>query len=212
VCDGYRSELKRKVIDVPKIRTSGIPDEEFIQSDKVPGPTKEEIRVITISKAWLGEGSYVIDVGCGTGGLTVEAALRVTPKGKVFAVDDNEEAAELTKKNVTKFQVKDRVEVICGKAPQVMSDLPKVEAVIIGGTASLNEVIEAAHKKLKKDGRLVVNAILLETAVKALTEIRKLGFKELDVAQLFVAKGRQVSSGTMMLARNPITVISATKT
>lgn len=197
---------------MPKIRTSGIPDEEFIQSDKVPGPTKEEIRVITVSKARLIEGSYVVDVGCGTGGLTVEAALRVTPKGRVFAVDDDEEAAELTKKNATKFHVEDTVEVVCGKASKVMSELPKVDAVIIGGSASLREVIQAAHKKLKKNGRIVVNAILLETAVNALDEIKKLGFKELDVAQLFVAKGRQVPSGTMMLARNPVTVISATKT
>jgi len=72
-------------------------------------------------------------------------------------------------------------------------------------------VIHAAHQKLKKTGRIVINAILLETAVKALDELKKLSFKDLDVAQIFVAKGRKVSSGTMMLARNPITVISATK-
>ncbi len=56
-------------------KTAGIPDELFNQNDKVPGPTKEEIRVVTISKARLSEGDIVIDVGCGTGGLTVEAAL-----------------------------------------------------------------------------------------------------------------------------------------
>ena len=193
-------------------RASGIPDDNFIQSDKVPGPTKEEIRVITISKAQLREGSYVVDVGCGTGSLTVEAALQVTQKGKVFAIDDDEEAVELTKSNVAKFQVKDVVQLICGKAPEVMSNLPNVDAVFIGGSASLREVIRASHQKLKKNGRIVINAILLETAVKALDEIKKLNFKDLDVAQIFVAKGREVPSGTMMLARNPITVISATKT
>jgi len=49
-----------------KYKTPGIPDELFLQSDKVPGPTKEEIRVVTISKARLREGAYVLDVGCGT--------------------------------------------------------------------------------------------------------------------------------------------------
>jgi cobalt-precorrin-6B (C15)-methyltransferase len=193
-----------------KIR-AGIPDEEFIQSDKVPGPTKEEIRVITISKAHLFEGAAVIDVGCGTGGLTVEAALQVTHKGKVFAVDDDEEATELTKKNATKFQVNETVELVCGNALQVMPDLPEVDAILVGGSGSLREVIKAAHKKLKKNGRIVVNAILLETTVKALDEIKKQGFKDVDVAQLFVAKGKPVKSGTMMLSRNPITIISATK-
>jgi cobalt-precorrin-6B (C15)-methyltransferase len=51
----------------------------------------------------------------------------------------------------------------------------------------------------------------LETGYVALDEIRKLGFKEVDVVTVSVAKGKTVSSGTMMVARNPITVISATK-
>lgn len=192
-------------------RTPGIPDEKFIQSDEVPGPTKEEIRVVTISKARLCEGSIVVDVGCGTGSLTVEAALQVTPKGKVFAVDDSEEAVKLTRSNVAKFHVENTVQIICGKAPDAILNLPELDAVIIGGSAFLREVIRAAHQKLKMKGRIVINAILLETAYKAIDEIKKLNFKEIDVTQLFVAKGREVKSGTMMLARNPITVISATK-
>lgn len=192
-------------------RTPGILDELFIQSDKVPGPTKEEIRALTISKARLCEGFYVIDVGCGTGGLTVEAALQVTQKGKVFAIDENEEAVKLTKDNVAKFDVQSIVQVIHGKAPEVMSNLPKVDAVIIGGSSSLREVVRAAYEKLKKNGRIVVNAILLETGYKALGEIKKLNFKDFDVVLVFVAKGREVNTGTMMLARNPITIISATK-
>jgi cobalt-precorrin-6B (C15)-methyltransferase len=191
--------------------TLGIPDEDFIQSDNVPGPTKEEIRVVTISKAKIGEGSIVVDVGCGTGGLTVEAALQVAPKGKVFAIDDDEEAVELTKSNVEKFCVDSTVQVICGKAPEALLSLPEVDAVLIGGSASLREVVRASYQKLKMNGRLVVNAILLETAYKAVDEIKKLNFKDLDVALVSVAKGREVKSGTMMLARNPITIISATK-
>lgn len=193
-------------------RTPGIPDEYFNQSDKVPGPTKEEIRVVTISKARLHEGSIVVDVGCGTGSLTVEVALQVIEsKGKVFAIDDDEEAVKLTKSNVTKFHVENSVQVICGNAPEAMLNLPEIDAVIIGGSASLREVIRASHQKLKTEGRLVINAILLETAYKAIEEIKKLSFKNLDVIQLFVAKGREVKSGTMMVAKNPITIVSATK-
>jgi cobalt-precorrin-6B (C15)-methyltransferase len=192
-------------------KTPGIPDEMFAQSDDVPGPTKEEIRVISISKAHLSEGSIVVDVGCGTGGLTVEAALQVTPKGKVFAIDNDEKAIELTKTNVARFAVQGTVQVIRGKAPEALSNLPRVDAVFIGGSQSLREVIRASHQRLKKNGRIVVNAILLETGYTALDEIRKLGFKEVDVIMVFVAKGKEVSSGTMMLARNPITIVSATK-
>jgi cobalt-precorrin-6B (C15)-methyltransferase len=192
-------------------KTPGIPDEMFLQSDDVPGPSKEEIRVLTISKAHLSEGSVVVDVGCGTGGLTVEAALQVTPKGKVFAIDEDEKAVELTKANVAKFAVQGTVQVIQGKAPAALLNLPEADAILLGGSKSLRAVIQFVHQKLKRNGRIVVNAILLETGYTALDEIRKLGFKEVDVIMVFVAKGKAVSSGTMMLARNPITIVSATK-
>jgi len=192
-------------------KTPGIPDELFVQSDDVPGPTKEEIRVLTVSKARLSAGSIVVDVGCGTGGLTVEAALQVTPKGKVFAIDNDENAIKLTKTNIAKFAVQNTVQLIEGKAPDALLNLPKVDAVFIGGSQSLREVIRASYQKLKKNGRIVVNAILLETGYAALDEIRKLNFKEVEVIMVFVAKGKEINSGTMMMARNPITIISATK-
>jgi len=199
------------VIDVWSYKTPGIPDELFLQSDKVPGPTKEEIRVLTISKARLREGFYVADIGCGTGGLTVEAALQVASNGKVFAIDEDKGAVSLTRGNVEKFGVQNVVQVIHGKAPEVMSKLPKVDAVIIGGSVSLREVIRASYEKLKENSKIVINAILLETAYTALDEVKKLHFKDVDVTLVFVAKGREVASKTMMVARNPITIISATK-
>jgi cobalt-precorrin-6B (C15)-methyltransferase len=167
---------------------------------------------LTISKARLREGFYVLDVGCGTGGLTVEAALQVGKKGKVIAVDEDEEAVKLTTSNVEKFNAQDVVKVIRGKAPEALLDLSKVDVVLIGGTKNLREIIQEAHEKLKENGRIVINAILLETGFTALDELKKTGFKEIDVTLVFVAKGKHIEHGTMMLARNPITIISATKT
>ena len=194
-----------------KYKTPGIPDELFLQSDKVPGPTKEEIRVVTIAKARLKEGDNVLDVGCGTGGLTVEAAYQVGYKGKVFAVDEDEEAIKLTRSNMEKFDVQEIVQVIHGKAPAAILNIPKLDAVLIGGTKNLRVVMQASFEKLKANGRIVINAILLETATTALDEIKKLNMKDIDVTSVSVAKGKDIGSGTMMLARNPITIVSATK-
>jgi cobalt-precorrin-6B (C15)-methyltransferase len=191
-------------------KTPGIPDDSFKQSEGVPGPTKEEIRVVTISKARLREGDIVIDIGCGTGGLTVEAALQVSPKGKVYAIDEDETAIKLTMSNTEKFGVEKNVMVVRGRAPDALQNLPRADAIIIGGSSSLREVLRASKDKLKPNGRVVVNAILLETATTAIGELKRLGFADIDVTQLFVAKGKQVTSGTMMMARNPITIISAT--
>lgn len=192
-------------------KTPGIPDDLFNQSDEVPGPTKEEIRVVTISKARLREDSVVIDVGCGTGGLTVEAALQVAPKGKVYAIDEDEAAIELTKSNVEKFGVQGNVVVVRGKAPEALQNLPKADAILVGGSVSLREVLRTSLGLLKENGRVVINAILLETATTAIDELKKLNFKDIDVALVSVAKGKQINSGTMMMARNPITIVSATK-
>lgn len=192
-------------------KTPGIPDDLFNQSDEVPGPTKEEIRVVTISKARLREDSVVIDVGCGTGGLTVEAALQVAPKGKVYAIDEDEAAIELTKSNVEKFGVQGNVVVVRGKAPEALQNLPKADAILVGGSVSLREVLRISLGLLKENGRVVINAILLETATTAIDELKKLNFKDIDVALVSVAKGKQINSGTMMMARNPITIVSATK-
>jgi cobalt-precorrin-6B (C15)-methyltransferase len=193
-------------------KTPGIPDGSFNQSDDVPGPTKEEIRAVTISKARLTEGAVVIDVGCGTGGLTVEAALQVGLKGKVYAIDEDEAAIRLTTANVEKFGAQGNVSVTGGRAPQVLLALPKADAIMVGGGGlSLRAILQIANSKLKPNGRIVVNAILLETATTAIEELKVLGFKDLDIAQISVAKGKQINSGTMMMARNPITIISATK-
>jgi cobalt-precorrin-6B (C15)-methyltransferase len=193
-------------------KTPGIPDELFNQSDEVPGPTKEEIRVVTISKARLCEGAVVIDVGCGTGGLTVEAALQAGSKGKVYAVDEDDAAIKLTSSNVEKFGVQGFVAVTRGKAPEAMLSLPKADAILIGGGGvSLRAIIQTANYKLKPNGRIVVNAILLETATTAISELKALGFKDIDIIHISVAKGKQINSGTMMMARNPITIVSATK-
>lgn len=193
-------------------KTPGIPDEYFNQKDEVPGPTKEEIRVVTISKAHLREGDTVIDVGCGTGGLTVEAALQVGVKGKVYAIDEDEVAVALTKSNLQKFGVENNVSLARGKAPEALISLPNADAVFIGGAGvALRTVIQTAYYKLKTNGRIVINAIQLETATTAIGELKALGYKDIDIANISVAKGKSTTSGTMMTARNPITIVSATK-
>jgi cobalt-precorrin-6B (C15)-methyltransferase len=188
-------------------RTPGIPDELFERTEDVP-ITKEDIRAIAISKLRLKEDSSAIDVGCGSGSITVELCLQT--KGQVYAIDFDQKAIELTKKNLDKFGVK--AEVILGKAQDVLPKLPQADAVIIGGTwGDTRQVIELAVSRLKPGGRLVIDTILIETMYQALVSINELKLAEVDVTQVTISKARKVTTGTMMLARNPVMIISATK-
>jgi len=188
--------------------TPGIPDELFDRTEEVP-ITKEDIRAIVISKLRLKEDHSAIDVGCGSGSITVELCLQT--KGKVYAIDFDEKAVELTKKNLQKFGVKAE-EVILAKAQDVLPNLPQVNSIIVGGTwGDAKQVIGLAVGRLKKGGRIVIDTILIETMYQALTAINELELNEIDITQITISKARKVTTGTMMLARNPVMIISATK-
>ncbi len=86
------------------IKTPGIPDEFFEREEGVP-ITKEEVRVVQLSKARLKPGMVVYDIGCGSGSISIEAALQIEDSGHVHAVDNDTKAIELIKKNLAKFSV-----------------------------------------------------------------------------------------------------------
>ena len=97
------------------------------------------------------------------------------------------------------------------KLLKALTDFPVADVVLVGGTMNLREILRVIQPKLKQNGRVVVNAILLETATTAIDELKQLGFKDIDVTHISVSKGKQINSGTMMMARNPITIVSASK-
>jgi len=193
-----------------KFKTPGIPDEEFERAEKVP-ITKEEIRVVQISKARLKPGQIVYDIGCGSGSISIEAALQIESSGKVLAVDYDENAIELTKKNIEKFGLTN-ISVIHGNAKEKIQELEEADTIFIGGTGGdTKEIIELCENKLKSRGRIVVGIILIETLYSVLQVLEKLQFESVDITQVTISKSRKTSTGTMMLARNPVTIISATK-
>jgi cobalt-precorrin-6B (C15)-methyltransferase len=188
--------------------TPGIPDELFERTEQVP-ITKQDVRALVISKLRLREGFSAIDIGCGSGSLTVEVCLQ-TKGNRVYAIDYDEKAVELTKKNLQRFGV--TAEIVLSKAQDVLPLLPQVDAVIIGGTwGDTEKIIRLGIDRLKKGGRIVIDTILIETMYKAITTINEANLNEVDITQAIIAKARKVTTGTMMIARNPIIMISATK-
>ncbi len=191
-------------------KTPGIPDEYFERTENVP-ITKEEVRTIQISKARLKPGQIIYDVGCGSGSISVEAGIQIESSGKVLAIDYDQNAIELTKKNAEKFNLSN-ITTILGNAKEKILELEKADTIFIGGTGGdTKEIVELSQDKLKSGGRIVIGIILIETLYSVLQTLEKLSFESVDITQVTISKSRKTTTGTMMLARNPVTIISATK-
>ena len=191
-------------------KTPGIPDDYFDRADSVP-ITKEEVRTVQISKARLKPNQVVYDIGCGSGSISIEAAIQIGSSGKVLSIDYDENAVELTKKNIKKFDL-NNISVILGNAKEKMQNLEIADAIFIGGTGGdTREIVEISQDKLKSGGRIVIGIILIETLYSILQVLDNLQFKSVDITQVTISKSKKTRMGTMMLARNPVTIISATK-
>jgi cobalt-precorrin-6B (C15)-methyltransferase len=139
----------------------------------------------------------------------VEICLQ-TRSDNIYAIDFNERAIDLTKINLNKFGVK--AKTMLARAEDILPTLPEVDAIIIGGSwGNIHQILSLAADRLVKGGRIVIDTILIETTYKTLDALQGLKLSTIDITQAAIAKGRQVSTGTMMLARNPVTIISATK-
>ena len=190
-------------------KTPGIPDELFDRAENVP-ITKEDIRSLIISKLRLREGTTAMDIGCGSGSITVEIALQT--RAKVYAIDSDMDAINLTEKNLMKFRALKDTVIIHGSAQDVLPTLPNVDVIVIGGTTGeTDRIVKLALSKLNEGGRLVLTSILIETIYNALKAMQDSSLKDIDITQVIIAKSKKTSSGTMMISRNPVIIFSGTK-
>ena len=86
--------------------------------------------------------------------------------------------------------------------------MPYLSGVRAGTPA---ELWGCARDRLRRGGRLVVGTILIETLYSVLQALEELSFDSIDITQVTISKSRKTSTGTMMLARNPVTIVSATR-
>lgn len=182
--------------------THGLPDEVF-ERDETP-MTKSEVRSIALSKLRLTRNAVVYDVGSGSGSVSVEAALQATD-GRVYAVEMKEKALALTRRNAERFHLSN-LEVVAGRAPEVLETLPAPTHAFIGGsTGSLAPIIRCLLEKNPRV-RIVVNTVTLET----LAELTSLAdtFDFCDVAEVSVTKPRVLGRYRLMTAQNPVFIFT----
>ena len=179
---------------------------EFIRG-KVP-ITKEEVRAISLNKLNLKNAKTFIDVGAGTGSVSIEAALTYDNL-KVIAIERNDVAIDLINQNVNKFNLSN-IEVIKDYAP-IDLDV-KADGIFLGGTGNnLEEIIKWSKDLLIPGGRLVANFILIDNFYDTLDLLKKYNFVNLDVSQLSINKLEKLGSRDYFKPHNPIYIISCEK-
>ena len=192
------SVLLVEAAEVLPRRAPGLPDEAFERGD-VP-MTKQEVRAAVLAKL-----AVLWDVGAGTGSVSVELAL-AAPRGRVYAVECRPEGCALIKANREKFRTRNLV-LVEGLAPAALSDLPAPDAVFIGGSkGSLAAIVDAALDK-NPDARICVSAIALETLSAAVAALTAKG-RTVQVSQIAVSRAKAVGGLHLMMAQNPIYLIT----
>ncbi len=186
------------------IVTHGMPDTKFIR-EKVP-MTKMEIRSISLSKLQLTKDAVIYDIGAGTGSITIEAA-RQAMDGMVYAIEKEQDARELIRKNQHLSGVTN-VTVIAGKAPACLIELPMPTHAFIGGSGGgMEEILTLLLQKNPKI-RIVINVIALNTLSCVLEAAKTLQIPNVEYVQVSIAKSKETGSYQMMIAQNPVYIIT----
>ena len=139
--------------------TAGLDDSWFDHDGQL---TKAEIRALTLAALAPRAGELLWDVGAGAGSVAIEWCLR-HPGNRAVAIEARPDRAVRLESNARALGVADRIRAVEGRAPAALGGLPSPHAVFIGGGASDPDVVDAAWGALGGGGRLVINAVTLET-------------------------------------------------
>lgn len=168
--------------------------------------TKDEVRAATLHALRLPATGCLWDIGAGSGSVSLEAA-RLCPDITVWSVEKKKQEHVNIIKNIRKFRCYN-INLIKGEAPAALKNLPDPDAVFIGGSGGrLADIIEQCASRLRSGGRMVVNAVLAETAGSGPAFMAASGL-EVTVSTISVSR-KKTERDTESL--NSITIITGEK-
>lgn len=189
------------------IVTHGLPDEAFLRSlepGKLVPMTKSEVRSVCLSKLRLTQDAVCWDIGAGTGSVSIEMA-RQAARGRVYAIEKNEQALRLLRENKARFS-QENLDLVPGAAPQACEALSAPTHVFLGGTSgNLPEILALILRK-SPHARIVATAVTLESAA-ALTGCMQ-DFETAECLSMQVSKASAAGSYHLMKAQNPVWIFT----
>jgi precorrin-6Y C5,15-methyltransferase (decarboxylating) len=176
-------------------RAGGLADALFEHDGQI---TKREIRAVTLSSLAPRLGELLWDIGAGSGSVAIEWML-ADPSLRAIAIERRPDRASRIRRNAAAFGVPG-LDVLEGEAAEVLGSLPKPDAIFVGGGAG--GALDAAQAMLRTGGRLVVNAVTLQTEALLLARYATLGG---ELTRLAITRADAIGGKTGWRAGRPVT-------
>jgi precorrin-6Y C5,15-methyltransferase (decarboxylating) len=138
----------------------GLPDSAFRHDGQL---TKRDVRALTLGRLMPRPGQLLWDVGAGCGSIGIEW-MRAHPRCQAIAIEAHNGRQALIEHNRDTLGVPG-LQLVPGSAPAALQGLPAPDAIFIGGGVTVPGVLEQCWAALKPGGRLVANAVTLESEV-----------------------------------------------
>jgi len=177
--------------------TAGLSESLFEHDGQI---TKREIRAVTLSSLSPRRGELLWDIGAGSGSVAIEWML-ADPAMRAVAIERRADRAARIRRNAAMFGVPE-LEIVEGIAPAVLASLATPDAIFVGGGAGESGALDAAARALRPGGRLVVNAVTLETEALLLARHAALGGELIRIA---ISRAEPVGEKTGWRAAMPVT-------
>ena len=142
-------------------RAGGLPDDAFVHDGQM---TKRIVRSTTLSALAPYPDALLWDVGAGCGSIAIEW-MRAARGARAIAIEPNDKRLAMIKQNAVQLGV-EKIQIIEGKAPEALHGLDQPDAIFIGGGLTSDETFENCWGALRKGGRLVANAVTVESEAK----------------------------------------------
>ncbi len=167
-----------------------------------PGPTKAEVRAIVLQKLDLSRSDHLVDVGAGSGAISV-AAGQVADR--VTAIERDPDRTAAVETNVDANEIDGTVEIRAGEAPDRLPD--QADVMFIGGTKQFDEVLDEIEPMGVR--RVVMTAARIQTAASAIDEFADRELLD-ECLSVQIGRGYDLASETGFRSDNPVFVIVGT--
>jgi precorrin-6Y C5,15-methyltransferase (decarboxylating) len=182
----------------------GLPDEAYEHDGQL---TKRHIRAATLGVLAPAPGELLWDIGGGSGSIAVEW-MRTHPSCRAVTVERDPARAERITRNADRLGVPG-LRVVTGAAPAVLAELPRPDAVFVGGGLTAPGLLDACWEALPGGGRLVANTVTLESEALLADAHRRHGG---ELVRLAVAHAVPVGGFTGWRQAMPVTQWAVRKT